>query len=135
MDEEPGAVIHRLLEDGDVEIIDPPPPPSPLSANVVISFVLGRNPYQIFNPPPIAFGRIPKLSPICCRNPKPVKAIGYQIFAFAACLRANSETLADVPQNPDIKSSPLLLAFGRAPKLSPICCRNPKPVHLGFAKF
>ena len=24
------------------------------------------------NPPPIAFGRIPKLSPICCRNPKPV---------------------------------------------------------------
>ena len=37
MDEEPGAVIHRLLEDGDVQIIDPPPPPSPLSANVVCS--------------------------------------------------------------------------------------------------
>ena len=35
MDEEPGAVINRLLEDGDVQIIDPPPPPSPLSANVV----------------------------------------------------------------------------------------------------
>ena len=46
------------------------------------------------NPPPIAFGRSPKLSPICCRNPKPVKATGYQIFTFAACLRANSETLA-----------------------------------------
>ena len=35
MDEEPGAVINRLLEDGDVQIIDPPPPPPPLSANVV----------------------------------------------------------------------------------------------------
>ena len=57
MDEEPGAVINRLLEDGDVQIIDPPPPPSPLSANVV------RHPVQqtLHN-----FGRIPKLSPICC---------------------------------------------------------------------
>ena len=40
----------------------------------LISCVFGRNPYQIFNPPPIAFGRIPKLSPICCRSLKPVKA-------------------------------------------------------------
>ena len=35
MDEEPGAVINRLLEDGDVQIIDPASPPPPLSANVV----------------------------------------------------------------------------------------------------
>ena len=35
MDEELGAVINRQLEDGDVQIIDPPTPPSPLSANVV----------------------------------------------------------------------------------------------------
>ena len=35
MDAEPGAVINRLLEDGDVQIIDPPPPPPPLPTNVV----------------------------------------------------------------------------------------------------
>ena len=57
MDEEPGAVINRLLEDGDVLIIDPLPPPPPLSATVV------RHPVQqtLHN-----FGRIPELSPICC---------------------------------------------------------------------
>ena len=56
MDEELGAVINRQLEDGDVQIIDPPTPPSPLSANVV------RHAGQqtLHN-----FGRIPKLSPIC----------------------------------------------------------------------
>ena len=59
------------------------------------------------NPPPIAFRRIPKLSPICCRILSP----------------SNRQ---------DIKSLPLLLAFGRIPKLSPICCRNPTPVHWGF---
>ena len=54
MDEEPGAVINRLLEDGDVQIMILP---RPLSANVV------RRPVQqtLHN-----FGRIRKLSPICC---------------------------------------------------------------------
>ena len=54
MDEEPGAVINRLLEDGDVQIMILP---RPLLANVV------RRPVQqtLHN-----FGRIRKLSPICC---------------------------------------------------------------------
>ena len=62
MDEEPGAVISRLLEDGDVQIIDPPPPPPPppCSANLVR---------------------------------RPVRQTLQKI-------RANSETLADLPHNP-----------------------------------
>ena len=58
---------------------------------------------SLFYPLLFAFGRIPKLSPICCRNPKPSPSSKHQFF------------------------NPLLFAFGRIPKLSPICCRNPKP--------
>ena len=86
MDEEPGAVINRLLEDGDVQIIDPPPRTQ--QSVQATGYLLSR--------PLLAFVRIPKLSPICCRNPKHVKATGYQIFTSTACLRANSETLADL---------------------------------------
>ena len=176
MDEEPGAVIKRLLEDGDVQIMilhrlrlsfrpvecatlcskhcttsgefgnsrrfaaqpsraqksqeirNPAPGfliswvwgqpktneinnPAPLDFLFPVflvrpklnSSVFGRTPYQISTLHPLPW-RIPKLSPICCRNPKPVKATRCQIFTFAACLK-------------------------RLPKLSPICSRNPKPVH------
>ena len=162
MDEEPGAVINRLLEDGDVQIIDPPPPPPPLSANVV------RHPVQqtLHN-----FGRIRKLSPICCttllgsknqeiRHPAPGFLISWVLggsktqeirnltlggFIISSVFRNPYQisTLHPLPsgevrnsrrfaagilspsKRPDIKSSLLLLAFERIPKLSPMCCRNP----------
>ena len=61
MDEEPGRpVINRLLEDGDVQIIDPPPPPPPLSANVVRHLVQ----QTLHN-----FGRIPKTFADLLHNP------------------------------------------------------------------
>ena len=61
-----------------------------------LSPICSKNPGLLFNPPLIVFGRIPKLSPICSKNPG-------QLF------------------------NPPLNALGRIPKLSPICNKNPKP--------
>ena len=155
MDEEPGAVINRLLEDGDVQIIDPPPPPSPLSANVVrhpvqqalaprISYFLG------FGPPKNQRNEIQPLDflfPVILVRPKNQEvrnpALDFLFPLFLVEIHIKSSTLHALPsgsfrnsrrfaagilspsKRPDIKSSLLLLAFGRIPKLSPICCRNP----------
>ena len=52
--------------------------------------------FQFYNPLLFAFEQIPKLWPICCRNPKPSRSTNHQFF------------------------NPPLFAFG------PNCCRNPR---------
>ena len=88
-----------------------------------------------FYPLLFAFGRIPKLSPICCRNPKPSPSSKHQffnplLFAFGRIPKLSPICCRNPKPSQSTKHqifNPPLLAFGRIPKLSPICCKNPKP--------
>ena len=87
---------------------------------------------QFYNPLLCAFERLPKLWPICCRNPKPSRSTNHQFFnpplfalkLWPICCRNPKHSRSTNHQF----FNPPLFAFGRIPKLSPNCCRNPRTV-------
>ena len=106
-----GAVINRLLEDGDVQIIEPPPPAPPPSANVA------RHPGEFRNSRRFAAGILnPSNRPDIKSSPQLLVSVEFR----------NSRRFAAQPsrahKNQEIRNSgaefliSLALVFGRTKK-------------------